>query len=123
MRMKKQLKQFYTRLLNICNSEKAIREGVFFDLTYANLAGWVFNEHKQYAFLRKQDDELILIMVNFDSIPARSAVNIPQHAFDYLGIHRYGEYEATDCEQLYPSLKKFTAFCIRSSFVIFQVHY
>ena len=63
----KQLKQFYTRLLNICNSEKAIREGVFFDLTYANLAGWVFNEHKQYAFLRKQDDELILIMVNFDS--------------------------------------------------------
>ena len=29
-------------------------------------------------------------MVNFDSIPARSAVNIPQHAFDYLGIHRYG---------------------------------
>ena len=92
----KQLKQFYTRLLNICNSEKAIREGVFFDLTYANLAGWVFNEHKQYAFLRKQDDELILIMVNFDSIPARSAVNIPQHAFDYLGIHRYGEYEATE---------------------------
>ena len=70
--------------------------GVFFDLTYANLAGWVFNEHKQYAFLRKQDDELILIMVNFDSIPARSAVNIPQHAFDYLGIHRYGEYEATE---------------------------
>ena len=92
----KQLKQFYTRLLNICNSEKAIREGVFFDLTDANLAGWVFNEHKQYAFLRKQDDELILIMVNFDSIPARSAVNIPQHAFDYLGIHRYGEYEATE---------------------------
>ena len=41
-------------------------------------------------------DELILIMVNFDSIPARSAVNIPQHAFDYLGIHRYGEYEATE---------------------------
>ena len=35
-------------------------------------------------------------MVNFDSIPARSAVNIPQHAFDYLGIHRYGEYEATE---------------------------
>ena len=49
----KQLKQFYTRLLNICNSEKAIREGVFFDLTYANLAGWVFNEHKQYAFFTK----------------------------------------------------------------------
>ena len=24
---------------------------MFFDLTYANLAGWVFNEHKQYVIL------------------------------------------------------------------------
>ena len=64
----KKLRTFYSRLLNLCNTEKAIREGVFFDLTYANLAGWVFNEHKQYAFMRKLDDELLLIMVNFDSI-------------------------------------------------------
>ncbi len=92
----KRLKQFYTKLLNCCNSEKAIREGLFFDLTYANLAGWVFNEHKQYAFLRKHEDELILVIVNFDAIAARSAVNIPQHAFDFLGIQRPGEYEATE---------------------------
>ena len=92
----KHLYAIYQRILTLCNEEKAISQGDFFDLMYANVNGWRFNEHKQYAFLRKQDDELILIMVNFDSIPARSAVNIPQHAFDYLGIHRYGEYEATE---------------------------
>ena len=92
----KKLRTFYSRLLNLCNTEKAIREGVFFDLTYANLAGWVFNEHKQYAFMRKLDDELLLIMVNFDSIPVRAAVNIPQHAFDFLGIPYNLEYNAVE---------------------------
>ena len=92
----KELRTFYSRLLNLCNTEKAIREGVFFDLTYANLAGWVFNEHKQYAFMRKLDDELLLIMVNFDSIPVRAAVNIPQHAFDFLGIPYNLEYNAVE---------------------------
>lgn len=92
----KKLQAFYTRLLNLCNSEKAIREGVFFDLTYANMAGWVFNEHKQYAFLRKCDNELLLIVANFDSVPARAGVNIPQHAFDFLGIPTFTEYDATE---------------------------
>lgn len=92
----KKLKGFYTRLLNLCNSEKAIREGQFFDLTYANLAGWVFNEHKQFAFLRKCDNELLLIVVNFDAMPARTAVNIPQHAFDFLGIPPCEAYQATE---------------------------
>lgn len=92
----KELRQFYTRLLNLCNSEKAIREGVFFDLTYANLAGWVFNEHKQFAFLRKWENELLLVVVNFDSMPARAGINMPQHAFDFLGIPPQAEYEATE---------------------------
>ena len=56
----------------------------------------MFNEHKQYAFLRKQDDELILIMVNFDSIPARSASIFRNMRLISLGIPSYGEYEATE---------------------------
>lgn len=92
----KGLRRFYSRLLNLCNSEKAIREGLFFDLTYANLAGWTFNEHKQFAFLRKYSKELLLIVVNFDSMPVRACVNIPQHAFDFLGIPPRMEYTATE---------------------------
>ena len=82
----KKLQGFYSTLLNLCNKEKAIREGVFFDLTYANLEGIVFNEHRQYAFFRKAGKELLFIIVNFDEKPAAPCVKIPTHAFDYLGI-------------------------------------
>lgn len=92
----KELRAFYTQLLNLCNSERAISEGSFFDLTYANLAGWTFNEHRQFAFLRKCENELLLVVVNFDNTPVRAAVNIPQHAFEFLGITPCAESEATE---------------------------
>ncbi len=92
----KKLQSFYATLLNLCNTEKAIREGEFFDLMYANLEGCMFNEHKQYAFLRKVDKELLLIVVNFDENPTSSAVKIPQHAFEYLNIPLKAKYKATD---------------------------
>ena len=92
----KKLHAFYTTLLNLCNTEKAIREGEFFDLTYANLEGWTFNEHKQYAFLRKSGKELLLIVVNFDEMPAHPGIRIPQHAFDYLGIPVKEAYQAQE---------------------------
>ncbi len=92
----KKLQAFYTTLLNLCNKEKAIREGVFFDLTYANLEGIIFNEHKQYAFLRKSGKELLFIVVNFDKNPAAPCVKIPTHAFDHLGIPIKDAYKAKE---------------------------
>lgn len=91
-----ELQTFYTNLLNLCNKEEAITKGKFFDLMYANLNGWRFNEHKQYAFMRKYGQELLLIVVNFDSMPANIAINIPTHAFDYLSIPQRQEYKATE---------------------------
>jgi glycosidase len=82
----KMLYDIYKRVLNICNEEKAVALGTTFDLMYANIDGWRFNEHRQYAFLRKYEDELLLIAVNFDSLPADVAINIPPHAFDYLQV-------------------------------------
>ena len=92
----KKLQSFYSTLLNLCNKEKAIREGEFFDLTYANLEGVVFNEHRQYAFFRKAGKELLFIVVNFDEKPAAPCVKIPTHAFDYLGIPFKDAYKAKD---------------------------
>ena len=92
----KALHAFYNRLLNLCNEEKAISEGKFFDLMYANLNGWKFNEHKQFAFMRQYEQELLLIVVNFDEIAVNIAINIPTHAFDYLGIPQNENYTATD---------------------------
>ncbi|WP_300812088.1 alpha-amylase family glycosyl hydrolase [uncultured Bacteroides sp.] len=82
----KELYDLYRRILNLCNQEKAISQGLFFDLMYANLNGWRFNEHKQYAFFRKHGRELLLIVANFDHIPADLAINIPSHAFSYLEL-------------------------------------
>lgn len=92
----KKLQGFYSTLLNLCNKEKAVREGQFFDLTYANLEGGVFNEHRQYAFFRKAGKELLFIVVNFDEKPAAPCVKIPTHAFDYLGIPFKDSYKAKD---------------------------
>ncbi len=92
----KALHAFYNRLLNLCNEEKAISEGKFFDLMYANLNGWKFNEHKQFAFMRQYEQELLLIVVNFDEIAVNIAINVPTHAFDYLGIPQNENYTATD---------------------------
>ena len=72
-------------MLNICNKEKAIREGSFFDVMYVNYDGSM-NQHSQYAFMRKADKDLIIVIANFSDKPARSWVKIPAHAFDCMDI-------------------------------------
>lgn len=81
----KDLQKYYSKVLNICNKEKAIREGQFFDIMYVNHNEGM-NEHRQYAFLRKKDKELILVVANFDEAPANIRVKIPAHAFDCMDI-------------------------------------
>jgi glycosidase len=89
----KNTREFYSKLLNICKDEKAISNGEFFDLAYANKGSIKYNEHKQYSFLRKYDNELLLIVANFDSIPTRTEVSIPAHAFEYLKIPNNVEFK------------------------------
>lgn len=90
------LHDFYQQVLTLCNKEKAIYKGSFFDLTYANINGWRFNEYKQFAFFRKCEKEVLFIVVNFDDQPVDIAVNIPSHAFDFLNIPQNDIYQATD---------------------------
>ncbi|MDR0893608.1 MAG: alpha-amylase [Mediterranea sp.] len=92
----KYLRRLYQRVLTMCNEEAAIRQGLFFDLMYANLRGWRFNEHRQYAFMRKYEGELLLVIANFDSQPIGVAVNLPSHAFDFLQIPQMESVQATD---------------------------
>ncbi|MBO7505855.1 MAG: alpha-amylase, partial [Paludibacteraceae bacterium] len=80
------LRAYYASLLNICRNEKAISEGSFFDLTYANFNNPDYNTNKQYAFFRKYENECLLIVVNFENNPVKLKINIPQHAFDVLQL-------------------------------------
>ncbi|WP_300703235.1 alpha-amylase family protein [Bacteroides sp.] len=92
----KHLHSIYQRILTLCNEEKVISQGAFFDLMYANLNGWRFNEHKQYAFIRKFEKDLLLFVVNFDHVSVDLAINIPSHAFDFLQIPQMDQYKAVD---------------------------
>ena len=90
------LQQRYAHLLHIARDERAICEGDFFDLMYANPHTEHFNPHRTYAFLRKHKDELLLVVANFDSADKQVAVNIPIHAFDYFHLPVLQDVEATE---------------------------
>ena len=81
----KVLKAQYDKVLNIARSEKSIVEGASFDLMYVN-----GQYQRQYAFLRKADSEVLLVVVNFDDLPVVMDVMIPAHAFDFLNMKEKG---------------------------------
>jgi hypothetical protein len=53
---------------------------------YVNLDNHDFNPHRQYAFLRYSDDEILLFLTNFANTPAKVELNIPDLAFDMAQI-------------------------------------
>lgn len=82
----KALEKTYSLLLNLANKEKAVSNGLFFDLMYANKDVGLFNPSKQYAFMRKCANEVLLVVVNFAQEDAECSVCLPRHAFEYLEI-------------------------------------
>ena len=82
----KSLEKKYSMLLNLANKEKAISDGLFFDLMYANQDGNLFNQSSLYAFLRKCSNEVLLVVANFSQEEAECSVRLPHHAFEYLNL-------------------------------------
>lgn len=82
----KNLRNFYVKVLNICNSEKAVKDGEFFDVMYVNYDNSKFNPNRQYAFLRKKDNELLIVVANFDENSSDCSIKIPSHAFECMNI-------------------------------------
>ena len=76
-----ELTQIYNKVLNIARSEKAVSEGLMFDVMYANQ-----QYRQQYAFLRKADKETLFVVANFADVPVTMNITIPDHAFDYLDL-------------------------------------
>lgn len=62
---------------------------------YANAPSPCFDPRRQYAFLRKKDDELLIVNVNFSADQRTTQVRIPAHAFDFFQLGE-GEYEGLD---------------------------
>lgn len=92
----KQLREMYVKILNIAESEKAISEGVFHDLMYANSSNPYFNPHRQYAFIRKYENEVILVVANFDRSDQTVRVQVPTGALHALEIKDNKAAKVTD---------------------------
>ena len=75
----KALYDIHVKTMQIARQEKAVSDGVFFDLMYVN-----GHLQRQYAFLRRAEGELLIVGANFDDAEATIDVHIPAHAFDYL---------------------------------------
>ncbi len=84
------LAAIYNKVLGIARKEKAVSEGLFYDLMYMN-----GQYHRQYMFLRKLGNSLLLVVANFDDADAQVDVVIPAHAFEFLEL-RQKAYNATD---------------------------
>jgi len=85
-----ELTSVYKTVLNIARSEKAVVRGQMFDVMYVNQ-----QYYRQYAFLRKYEDETLLVVANFDDAPLTMQLTLPDHAFNYLDIKEKA-YKCTD---------------------------
>ncbi len=90
------LRTFYQKILTLCNKDKAVKDGLFFDLMYVNQNNWNFDERHIFTFLRKLGNEVLLVAANFSDMTAHTGINIPQHAFDYLCMKTGDNFIAKD---------------------------
>ena len=89
-----QICDIHEKVMQIARTEKAV-DGDTYDLMYVNPASESFNPEKHFAFLRKKDDEMLLVVCNFNDKKDSISVNIPKHAFEWFDIPEK-KYEAKD---------------------------
>ena len=86
----KQLKTIYDKVINIAANEKAVTDGVCFDLMYVN-----GQYNHEYAFIRKAGAEVLFVVANFTESNQTISITIPGHAFDFLNL-KEKNVQATD---------------------------
>lgn len=104
-----ELKAYYTRVLNLCNREKALKEGDFYDLMYVNGGSDRFNADRCYAFVRRKGQELLLIVSNFEGEDKLTEVNLPTHLFEFMHINEQKQATAVDLLSEQKEVISFTA--------------
>ena len=104
----KQLRDFYKKLLNLTLTEKAITHGQMFDIEYANLYNPHFKSHEQFAYLRQYEDEILLVVLNFDDKQLYTEIVFPDELFEFLKIQKNQTFSCTDLLGMYKNLKDFT---------------
>ena len=91
----KALADIYSRIMNFARTDKTV-SGQSYDLMYANPHSASFNPDRQYAFLRRSGRQLLVVVVNFDSLDRNIKLNIPEHAFEHLNLPDGKDIEGED---------------------------
>ena len=78
----RELREAYKQILTFANQEKALYSGNFYGLDFCN----GYSSDKITAFLRKFENELLLVVINFDDKEHEATINVPHNAFDVLDI-------------------------------------
>jgi glycosidase len=94
----KKIRDSYSFLLNLSLSEKAFSLGDTFDLQYANTDNSSYCSGNLYSFIRKFQNELIIVVVNFSSSDFSVKLNIPKHLFEYFDIKDGNECQSFDLQ-------------------------
>lgn len=93
----KQLRSFYSAVLNLCTTHDAIRKGKLYDLQAANMQNTQYDARKIYAYLRFTDKQRLLIVVNFDAENSKEIkLDIPANAFAAMNLSWDKAYQLSD---------------------------
>jgi glycosidase len=93
----KQLRDFYSKLLNLSTGNEAIRQGRLYDLQAANSQNGQYDAGKVYAYLRFTDKQQVLVVVNFDAGQSKQInLRIPASAFSAMNLSTDKTYQLND---------------------------
>ncbi|HEY9047385.1 MAG TPA: alpha-amylase family protein [Ohtaekwangia sp.] len=91
----KQLRTFYSDLLNLAAQNPALVSGGYIDLTASNIAAGNFTG-QVHAFLRYEGEDRLLILNSFNPAPLDIKVHIPKEAIQQMGLDPATSYIARD---------------------------
>lgn len=106
----KELLAFYKKLLLLREKEATLQKGVFYDLMWGNQHNHKIDLDKHFAFFRKLNEELILVVINFNDKESDIELQIPSHALEFLNLPLIIKAKCTDI------LNKGTFNCTLSSY-------
>ncbi len=128
------LRDFYQKLLLFTQKHTAITQGNFYDLMYANQDSEGLNPHYIYSYIRHNNNERLLFVLNFDrQAQSTFKLKIPAHTFEAMGITNTANLFAKEIFHEAPNYLKFTKDQIvnegvevtlkPNSFAVFQLNF
>ena len=79
----KQLRRFYSTLLNVAGQNEAFTHGNFYELMLANQHSRGFDE-RVYAYLRYTDVQRVMVLVNFSRYEREINIMLPRDVIDMM---------------------------------------